>query len=57
MGCRGPVSVGVELGEFAVDVDGVGAVEMRVLVVGRPDMRDDLTRHDVEQAEDGYLAR
>jgi hypothetical protein len=34
-----PVAVGVELGELAVDVDGVGAVEVHVLVVGGPDVR------------------
>lgn len=37
-----PVAVGVELGEFTVDVDRVGAVEVDVLVVGRPDVRQDL---------------
>ena len=36
-----PVAVGVELGELAVDVDGVGAVEVDVLVVGRPDVGQD----------------
>jgi hypothetical protein len=46
MGLRGdaaqrPVAVGAELGEFAGDVDGVGAVEVNVLVVGRPDVGQD----------------
>src|SRR6266536_3775478 len=44
-GCRGaqrPVAVGVELGQLPVDVDGVGAVEVDVLVVARPQVRQDL---------------
>ena len=37
-GTQRPVPVGAELGGLAVDVDGVGAVEVDVLVVGRPDV-------------------
>jgi hypothetical protein len=38
-GCaQGPVAVGVELGELAGDINGVGAVEVDVLVVGGPDV-------------------
>jgi hypothetical protein len=35
-----PVSVGVELGQFTVDVDGVSAVEVDVLVMVRPDVHE-----------------
>jgi len=42
-GCGGgcpdrAVAVGVEFGEFVVDVDGVRAVEVHVRVVGGPDV-------------------
>ena len=36
------VAVSVGLGQLAVDVDGVGAVDVHVLVVGRPDVRQRL---------------
>src|SRR6266566_5951104 len=35
------IAVGAEFGELAGDVDGVGAVEVDVLVVGRPDVGQD----------------
>ncbi|HUK73216.1 MAG TPA: hypothetical protein VLW50_31455 [Streptosporangiaceae bacterium] len=34
---EGSVAVSVELGEFTIDVDGVGAVEVHIAVVGGPD--------------------
>jgi len=37
-----PVAVGVEAGELGVDVDGVGAVEVYVLVVAGPDVGEHL---------------
>jgi len=37
-GAERTVAVGVEPGELAVDVDGVAAVEVHVLVVGGPDV-------------------
>jgi len=39
---RGGVAVGVETDQFRADVDGVGAVEVHVLVVGGPDMGEHL---------------
>jgi len=50
-----PVVVGVEFGEFAVDVDGTGAVDVHVLVVGRPDMCQEFVV-DVVPAENAIWA-
>jgi hypothetical protein len=36
-----PVAVGVELGQLAVDIDRVGAVEVDVLMVSWPDVGKD----------------
>ncbi len=41
-GAQRPVAVGVELGQLAVDVDGVDAVEVDVLVVAGPQVGHDL---------------
>lgn len=39
-----PVAVGVELGQLAVDADDVRAVEVHVLIVARPDVRESACR-------------